>query len=105
MTNTSGEEPTLVLKDENGDYYLIPMKHMPINKVDPGQVDRLQETLTAVGAEDLNAIAAGGHIGFKTAPEFLAIHPVGVVALPIDVRRQFTEPSLRDIIEFPSPPS
>jgi hypothetical protein len=82
-----GEE-TLVLQDGDGNYFLLPMKHMHLNAVSREHFKELDRRLGAGDAVRSDAMRA-----------------VGVYHLSPVTRREFVVPRVDQIVVIPSPPS
>jgi hypothetical protein len=100
----AGPEPTLVLQDTEGNYYMIPMKHMEANLVQPDRVDDLRRQLEGAQSTDEDQETAGFIL---SSASVASIQPVGIYAVNRDLRRTYVPLRVSPIpgLNISSPPS
>ena len=102
----TNQEPTLILQDDQGNYYMVPMKHMQLNLVQPDQVQELKKQLQNISPTSATAPVDAFNI---TPPLTLGgkFNAVGIFDFVKDDRRKFVPPQVNRIpgLNRMSPPS
>ena len=89
----AGQEPTLVLQDDHGNYYMIPMKHMQLNLVQPDLVEDLRRQLANTQpTSETDTVSAD--IVSSPLPFGGSFKTVGLYNFTRDLRRRFVPPQV-----------
>jgi hypothetical protein len=95
------EEHTLVIKDGEGNYYMLPVKHLPLDRVEPKEVEDLRRRLNSLEPISGTKPDKSEDINLKRAE----YRVVGVYDFTKDVRRRFVPPQTSKLPDLKSPPS